>query len=323
MAIYASIIILCYNQAKTVGRAIESVLRQNSPYPYEIIIADDDSHDGTREIAEEFASRYPDKIRLVPRHPNMGLVRNYFNALSFCKGKYIGDCAGDDEWIDPMRLARQIAALESDSGISVVFTDVEEVQVNADGELTRNRHSSMPRRSRWMRPRVAGEEILIGTLNHTTELPFTLSAALYRKSVIEKALATSPEIILMEEMGVEDVPILAALGAAGDAAWLPIVGLRYYIDGESVSNNLAYEKEYQFTSKVTRGGAKLADFYKIPKSKVRDHYRVKINHMAAQIRHARRPDLIPELMTTVNSYWHTSLPLRARLHLLILRLTHP
>ncbi|MDE6558271.1 MAG: glycosyltransferase, partial [Muribaculaceae bacterium] len=200
MEIKASIIILTYNQAATIGRAIESVLRQRPPYPYEIIIADDNSTDRTREIAESYAAQHPSIIRILPPHQNLGLVGNYFHALSQCRGEYIGDCAGDDEWLDETRMARQIEILDSDPGISVVFTDVEEYRIDSDGNLTSDLHSSNPQRKRWMRPLIPGREILLATLNHTTSLPLTLSAALYRKSIIERQLRISPHTVKMEEM---------------------------------------------------------------------------------------------------------------------------
>ncbi|MDE6811027.1 MAG: glycosyltransferase, partial [Muribaculaceae bacterium] len=205
----ASIIILTYNQAATIARAIESVLRQKCTYSYEIVISDDGSSDNTRQIAEEYATMYPEKIRLLPQHPNLGLVGNYFHALRHCQGKYIGDCAGDDEWLDEFRLYGQIKILNSDPTISVVFTDVEEHRKESDGKMTSTLHSSDPRRRIWMKSRIPGKQLLIGSLNHTTELPYTLSAALYRKSILDKVLAVSPKILQMEETGIEDIPIIA------------------------------------------------------------------------------------------------------------------
>lgn len=316
----ASIIIITYNQASTIARAIESVLRQVSPYPFEIIIADDDSSDSTRDIAEHYARLHPDIIRLLPSHPNRGLVDNYFEALKHCRGEYIGDCAGDDEWLDQYRLARQIAVLDSDSTLSAVFSDVEEVRILPDGTTQKSTHSSDPRRRRWMLPRIPGRELLIGVLNHTTELPFTLSAALYRKSIVDNMMNSVPQFIRMPEMGIEDVPIMAALAASGDITFLPGAGYRYYISGESISNNLSYEKEYNFYSRDTRGTALLADHYGIDRQLLRDHYRNKLNHISAQARHAHRRDLIPEIKRTAREYWHTRLPIKACLNLLLLRI---
>lgn len=317
--IKASIIILTYNQEKRIGRAIDSVLQQRCDYSYEIVIADDDSSDSTRRIAEDYAERYPELIRVLGRKPNRGVVGNYFDAVEDCRGEYIGDCAGDDEWLDPMRLQRQIEMLDSDPGLSVVFSDVEEISVDAYGNITgRSLHSEAAHRRQWMRKRVKGNEILLGAINHQKSLPFTLSGALYRKSAIMEG-GQLKDWIRMPEMGVEDVALIAALGAAGDGAYLPIVGYRYYIEGESLSNNLDFEKEFRFYSRVTRGCARLAGHYGIDPAAAHDHISVKLNHIAAQARHANRKDLIKEVDECARE-WGVKLPLRAKLHILLLRM---
>lgn len=317
--IRASIIILTYNQEATVGRAIESVLRQNCPYKYEIIVADDNSPDGTRLVAQEYAYRFPDIVRMMPAMPNRGLVGNYFDALESCRGEYIGDCAGDDEWLCESRLKLQIEMLDRNPDLAAVFTDVEEYEIDrTEGCVKVSLHSERPDRAVWMRERVKGEDILTGALNHLRALPFTLSAALYRKRALTEILDRNPDILIMPEMGVEDVPVIAALGHYGDLGFIPIVGYRYYIDGESVSNNLNFEKEYSFYLRVLRGVSRIAAGYGVDKKKVKDHYNMKLSHIAAQARHAGRKEWISEIRQVAREIG-VALPLRARIHLLLLR----
>ncbi|MDE6272673.1 MAG: glycosyltransferase family 2 protein [Muribaculaceae bacterium] len=315
----ASIIILTYNQESTIARAIESVLRQRCRYPFEILLADDCSPDGTRGVAARYAEEYPDIVRLMPEHPNRGLVDNYFDALQECRGEYIGDCAGDDEWLDDTRLERQIEILDGDQTLSVVFTDVEELTIDKDGKRHSRLNSSREDCRRWMRDRISGEEITIGVLDNRRTLPFVLSSALYRKSALAKTLDVHPELVRIPEMGVEDVPVIAALGRGGDAKYIPVAGYRYYIDGESVSNNLSNEKEYSFYRRVLLGTSGIASGYGISASRLKGHYDMKLSHIAAQARHAGRKDLIPEIEATAKLLG-TTLPLRAKLHLLLLRL---
>ena len=67
-----SVLILTYNQEDTIARAIESVLAQQADVSYEIIIGDDASTDNTRRVCQEYVSRYPEIIRLMPATPNKG-----------------------------------------------------------------------------------------------------------------------------------------------------------------------------------------------------------------------------------------------------------
>lgn len=312
--IKATIIILTYNQAATIGRALESVIGQRCSYPFEILIADDGSSDGTREICERYANSNPDLIRILPAAPNKGLVDNYFDAFEASRGEYIGDCAGDDEWLSEDRLQRQIDLLDSDPSLSVVYTDVE--IFDGKKRILKSLHPDWEQRSKT---RISGEEIILSALNNLRSLPFVLSSALYRKSSVMQTYLQHPEMVRMPETGVEDLPLLCAIGAAGDGQFLNIPGYRYFIGSPSVSNNLTYLKEYQFYARLLSGVARLARFYNISLRKLRRHFNDKISHISAQARHVGDCRLIDDVSERQRE-WGLRLPLRARLHLLLLRL---
>ncbi|MDE6247981.1 MAG: glycosyltransferase [Muribaculaceae bacterium] len=311
----ASILVITYNQVDRIERAINSLLRQECSYKWEIILADDASTDGTRRVCERFAADYPELIRIMPYAKNKGLVGNYFDAFEIARGEYISDCAGDDEWLDPKRLQRQIEFLDSHPECSVCFCDVE---VYKDGERV-GLHSQDKSRNGYFKEHVEGYALLTGVLNNTVSLPYTLSAALYRKDAVMSIYIKHREMLRNEKGGIEDVPLIAALGATGDGGYLPITGYRYYIEGESISNNLSYEKEYRFYSGVLRLVRKLAEFYKVPLSELKDHYQSKISHIAAQARHANAPELIEDIKA-ISADWSMPIPLRGRIHLLLLSL---
>lgn len=315
----ASVIILAYKQEATIGRAIESVLNQDCKYPYEIVVADDGSPDNTRMVAERYAERFPERVRMLPLLPNRGLVSNYFDAMEKCRGRYISDCAGDDEWLDTHRLQKQIDTLEANPALTSVFTDVEECVVDGDGRTHCSLHSSRPGRNRYMRPILKGRDALIGVLNNTTELPYTLSAALYRKSALMKVYGEHRDIVRCEDVGVEDIGAIAALASQGDAAFLPIVGYRYYIDGESISNNLSYRKEFNLFVRITRESYRLSNFYGIDKSYLKDHIKSKLNHIAAQADHEGDIAMLATI-EECRKMWNVRYPLKAKVHLMLLQL---
>ena len=110
-----SVSIITYNHENYISQAIESVLKQQVDFPYEIIIGDDYSTDGTRQILQSYQQKYPDIIQLV-LHPRRydgvpGRVNNITN-LYACRGQYIAMLDGDDYWISENKLQTQVDFLD-------------------------------------------------------------------------------------------------------------------------------------------------------------------------------------------------------------------
>ena len=103
-----SVIVLTYNQETTIKRTIDSILNQQTTYPFKIYIGDDGSSDSTRLICEEYVKNNADKIYLLPKAANKGVVKNYFDVLSYCNGDYVMACAGDDWWHTPNKIQLQV-----------------------------------------------------------------------------------------------------------------------------------------------------------------------------------------------------------------------
>ncbi len=106
-----SVVVITYNQARYVTRAIESIQQQKTDFPFEIVISDDCSTDHTPNILREFASA-DSRIRLNLRSKNVGAVRNYYSALQTCSGRFVAILEGDDFWIYPFKLQRQTDLLK-------------------------------------------------------------------------------------------------------------------------------------------------------------------------------------------------------------------
>lgn len=107
-----SVCLITYNHAKYIRQAIESVLMQQVNFTWELIIADDCSTDGTREIVLEYYNRYPDFIRLILQEKNVGPAKNWIDLITTPKSKYIAYLEGDDYWTDPLKLQKQVKFLE-------------------------------------------------------------------------------------------------------------------------------------------------------------------------------------------------------------------
>ena len=123
----ASIACVTYNQEKFIGKAIEGFLNQKTTFPYEIIIGEDNSTDATREIVRGFREKYPDIIQMVTSDENVGPLKNGYRTKKQCRGKYIAICDGDDYWIDPYKLQKQVDFLEANPDYIMVYTDIENI----------------------------------------------------------------------------------------------------------------------------------------------------------------------------------------------------
>ncbi|WP_026839477.1 glycosyltransferase [Gillisia sp. JM1] len=122
--ICVSVFILTYNQEEFIGQTIESILDQKTDFAYQLVIGEDCSTDNTRSICEKYAKENTDKIKLLPSVKNLGLINNFIRTLKECDGKYVAICDGDDYWIDPFKLKKQVDFLENNPDYSIVFTGV-------------------------------------------------------------------------------------------------------------------------------------------------------------------------------------------------------
>jgi len=127
--------IITYNQEKYIAKAIESVLAQEVNFKYEIIIGDDCSSDGTREILRYYENKYPDIIQLI-LHPRRydeipGRTNNMTNLYN-CRGKYIAMLDGDDYWVSKDKLQRQVDFLEQNPDYVITFHDTLEISEHED-----------------------------------------------------------------------------------------------------------------------------------------------------------------------------------------------
>lgn len=112
-----------YNLEKYIAQAIESWLAQETDFLVEIIIADDCSTDSTRSIIDKYQQSYPDKIKLLTSDKNLRMLPNFIRSLKAAQGKYIAVCDGDDYWVDPKKLQKQVDFMEKNPDFSSIYTN--------------------------------------------------------------------------------------------------------------------------------------------------------------------------------------------------------
>lgn len=111
-----SVLIPAYNDAGTIGEAIESVLTQR-PAPSEVIVSDDGSEDELDGVLAAFAGR----IRIV-KGPNRGLAAARNRAAAAARGDLLGLLDADDVWL-PGRAAALIQVAAARPDLSIITTD--------------------------------------------------------------------------------------------------------------------------------------------------------------------------------------------------------
>ena len=126
MAVEVSVIVAAYNEAECIGECLRSLMGQTHP-SFEVMVADDGSTDGTREIAGEFGIRVIKGSHLGP-----GLARN--NAVPHTSGKILV-FVDADMTLDAEFLVRLVQPIERD-GIPGTFTK-EEFVANWDNPWAR------------------------------------------------------------------------------------------------------------------------------------------------------------------------------------------
>ena len=129
--IKVSVIVACYKHAKYIRQCLDSILMQKVNFKYEIVVSDDCSNDGTKEILFEYKEKYPDIFVININKINLGAAENGYRANLCCKGLYRATCEGDDYWVDEMKLQKQVDILDSHPEYSAVATNT--VNVDNDG----------------------------------------------------------------------------------------------------------------------------------------------------------------------------------------------
>lgn len=116
-----SVLIVTYNHCRYFSAAIESVLAQRTSFPVEILVSEDASTDGTRDIVAGYAERHPDRVHLLLSDCNIRSNEVVARGLRQARGRYVALLDGDDFWCDVGKLQRQVDFLDANPGCMAVF----------------------------------------------------------------------------------------------------------------------------------------------------------------------------------------------------------
>ena len=134
-----SICIVTYEHIEFIKKCLHNTLSQKTTFPTEILLGEDGSTDGTREICQAYANKHPNKIRLFLRKRADVIYiggkptgrYNFMQNIEAARGKYIAICEGDDYWTDPYKLQKQVDFLEANPDYVMCFHNAEVLHQNS------------------------------------------------------------------------------------------------------------------------------------------------------------------------------------------------
>ncbi len=227
MQYQASIVLLTYNQANYVRKAFESIVGQEGG-PYEIIISDDCSSDGTLSILQQLTRQYsgPHKLMLLGSGVNRGLAGNINASLARATSPWVVMAAGDDI-SEPNRTSAILAAASETpnavaicSGFSVIDESEKTLAYSCPDRLaTRPDAFANIAQAFFSQNQGRGYYVLTG------------AAAAWRKDVFERfdSLPSNFKVY-------EDIIFTSRAIMLGQTITLPICLVRYRRHAEATSN---------------------------------------------------------------------------------------
>lgn len=107
-----TVCVITYNQVRYIRECLQSLVDQRTNFPFEVLVADNGSNDGTTTIVREFAESYPKLVRAAIREVKISGSKNYVLVHDQARGDYVVHMDGDDRAL-PGKLQRQVDELET------------------------------------------------------------------------------------------------------------------------------------------------------------------------------------------------------------------
>lgn len=130
-----SVLITSFNHEKYIDECLQSILKQQTDFPVEIIVVDDCSTDSTAQILTSYTEKYPDIIKIFLSKENQRSLGKPVYSLAYkaASGEFIAGCDGDDFWLDTEKLQKQVELLRAFP--ECVFSFHNAVRMDAERQL--------------------------------------------------------------------------------------------------------------------------------------------------------------------------------------------
>lgn len=128
---------LVYNHEPYLRDCLEGFVMQQTNFPFVAIVHDDASTDGSAAIIREYEKKYPHIFKPIYEIENQwqkhdGLIdRIMIEAIDATGARYVAMCEGDDYWIDPFKLQKQVDFMEKNLEYGLCYTDFNRFEENS------------------------------------------------------------------------------------------------------------------------------------------------------------------------------------------------
>ena len=124
--IMVSVVCDVFNHEDYLRECLDGIVMQQTNFAFEILVHDDASTDKSVEIIQEYVEKYPHLFKPIYQKENQySRGVGIWCDIQFprAKGKYIAICEGDDYWIDPLKLQKQVDFMEANPEYGLCYTD--------------------------------------------------------------------------------------------------------------------------------------------------------------------------------------------------------
>ena len=228
--IVVSISCLVYNHEKYLRRCLDGFVTQKTTFAYEILIHDDCSTDNSRQIIEEYCTKYPDLFVPIFQKENQfskGIKISFDIQYPRARGKYIALCEGDDFWDDPFKLQKQFDVLEKNQDCLFCCHSVK--KINEEG----NPLNSVIKPKTFLNGKIDGKTFLKNYFSGKEGYPFQTSSYFFKKDLA----LSMPDF--KYDFRVGDIPMFLWAAHCGNLFFLdePLSCYRVNVPGSTNANS--------------------------------------------------------------------------------------
>ncbi len=255
-----SVMMITYNHAPFITKAIQGALQQKVNFPFELVIGEDCSTDGTREIVLEYQKKFPDIIRVITSDKNVGAKKNANRTGKACRGKYIAFCEGDDYWHHPYKLQKQTDYLEShpECGLTYSSYDVYHAKVKKlIKDFIKYRKWEMPQNLSISDIVEGKDEKGLGILTCTV---------MVRRILRDRVREADPYLYQNDQFLMGDTQLWAEIATMADLHYIPESLATHNITDESATRSKDIKKILRFGISRAELGIYLCNKYDLPSS---------------------------------------------------------